>query len=114
MSSSKRKPLKFKALGAPQAITFQPGICDCVLKLMPTKRELRILDAGAGEGFFARKLKDPCYTNVEACDNVAEAFLCPDIPFSRYKLFEHHLRWVLSDAHMLGRITIAVAQKRPL
>ena len=30
----------------------------------------------------------------------------------RRRLFEEHMRWVLSDANLLGRITIAVAEKR--
>lgn len=87
---------------APAAITFQPGIYDCVFDLMPTDKGARILDAGAGEGFFARKLKDAGYGAVEATDYVAEGFLCPDIPFTQANLAErlpfpdHHFDCVVS------------------
>lgn len=65
----------------PQAITFQPGIYDCVLDELELPKDALILDAGAGEGFFARKLELAGYENVHACDFCADSFLCPQIPF---------------------------------
>ena len=73
---------------APRAITFQPDIYDRVLEALPEDRGVRLLDAGAGEGFLARKLKDLGYERVEACDYVAEGFRCPDIPFTQANLAE--------------------------
>ncbi len=71
---------------APRAITFQPDIYDRVLEAVPDDREQRILDAGAGEGFFSRMLKDAGYDQVEACDYAEEGFRCPDISFGQADL----------------------------
>jgi SAM-dependent methyltransferase len=64
----------------PQYINFQPGTYDKVLRLIPPERSTRVLDVGAGQGYFCRKLKDLNY-NVEACDILPDQFRCPDIPF---------------------------------
>ena len=73
---------------SPRAITFQPDIYDRVLEALPEDRDLSILDVGAGEEDFSRKLKDAGYDQVEACDYVEEGFCCPDIPFDQANLYE--------------------------
>jgi len=69
----------------PRGITFQPGIYDKVLELIPKDRAGRILDVGAGEGYLCRMLKDIGY-RVEACDFQQENFKCPDVPFTKANL----------------------------
>ena len=69
----------------PRYINFQPGTYDVVLGLLPVERSTRILDVGAGQGYFCRKLKDLGY-DVEACDILPEQFRCPDIPFVKVDL----------------------------
>ncbi len=71
----------------PNAQTFQPDIYDRVAALIPKRLPCRILDVGAGEGFFSRKLKVSGY-HVDACDYSEETFKCPDIPFVRSNLNE--------------------------
>lgn len=71
---------------APRAITFQPGIYECVLRALPADRTTRILDAGAGEGYFAALLHQAGYTNVTACDYVEEGYRCPEVPFTQADL----------------------------
>lgn len=69
----------------PRYINFQPGTYDEVQGLLPKCRSARILDVGAGQGYFCRRLKDLGYP-VEACDLVPENFKCPDIPFIKADL----------------------------
>lgn len=64
----------------PKPITFQPDIYDRVLAFAPDDRGSSILDVGAGQGYFSRRLKDMGYA-VHACDYLSENFRCPDIPF---------------------------------
>jgi len=71
----------------PQPMTFQADIPDAVLALLPHDRSTRILDAGAGQGYFSRKLKDLGY-EVEACDILQDNFKCPDITFFKSDLSE--------------------------
>jgi len=72
---------------SPKPMTFQPDIYDKVIGLMPATRPLRVLDVGAGEGYFTRKLKDKG-VQVEACDFKVEGFKCPDVPFIKADLNE--------------------------
>lgn len=71
--------------GEIRCINFQPGTYDRLLSLIPEDRSMRILDVGAGQGYFCRRLKDLGY-RVEACDGVAEGFKCPDVPFTKVDL----------------------------
>jgi SAM-dependent methyltransferase len=64
----------------PRGITFQPDIYDKVLGVLPRDRALRILDVGAGEGYFSRMLRDAGHI-VTACDFNEAGYKCPDIPF---------------------------------
>ncbi len=64
----------------PRSLHFQHGTYDRVLRLIGEDRSARILDVGAGEGYFCRRLKDLGYA-VEACDVPAADFKCPDVPF---------------------------------
>jgi len=72
---------------APRPITFQPDIYDRVLGLLPAGRPLRVLDVGAGEGYFSRRLHD-MGLRVEACDFRPENFKCAEIPFLETDLNE--------------------------
>jgi SAM-dependent methyltransferase len=69
----------------PRFINFQLDTYDVVQKLLPDDRATRILDVGAGEGYFCRRLKDLGYA-VEACDILPDQFRCPDIPFIKVDL----------------------------
>ena len=70
----------------PQPITFQKDIYWKVIPFISSPKEgLRVIDAGAGEGYMSRLLKDLGY-DVTACDISASAFKCPDIPFIRADL----------------------------
>jgi SAM-dependent methyltransferase len=71
---------------APEPITFQPSIYPKVLSLLPASKNLRILDAGAGEGYFSRLMQRAGYTDVTACDFLEEIWKCPDIPFVKANL----------------------------
>lgn len=64
----------------PRAITFQPDIYPKVLSLLPSDRSLRMLDVGAGEGYFCKLAVDDGRT-IEACDYSAEQFRMPLVPF---------------------------------
>ena len=64
----------------PKRLNSQPATYDKVLGLLPEDRRTRILDVGAGEGFFCRRLNDLGY-RVEACDIAPENFKCVDVPF---------------------------------
>lgn len=65
---------------APRPITFQPDIYPKVFDLLPKEPGLRVLDAGAGEGYFSRMLVERGWT-VEACGNRPEDFNIPGVPF---------------------------------
>lgn len=69
----------------PRAITFQPDIYPKVLSLLPADRSLRILDVGAGEGYFC-KLAVEDGRAIEACDYSPEQFRMPGVPFHRADL----------------------------
>lgn len=64
----------------PKAITFQPDIYPKVLELLPKEPGLRVLDAGAGEGYFSRVLAEGGWT-VEACGDRPADFKVPGVPF---------------------------------
>jgi SAM-dependent methyltransferase len=66
---------------SPKCITFQPDIYEKILGLLPQDRTIRILDVGAGKGYFCRKLQELGY-RVEACDFLKEHFQCTDIHFT--------------------------------
>ena len=72
----------------PIGLTFQPGIYDRAMAAVPQDRETRILDAGTGQGFMARKLLDAGYERVQACDFSAENFKVDAVPFSECNLNE--------------------------
>jgi SAM-dependent methyltransferase len=71
---------------APEPITFQPSIYPKVLSLLPEDKDLRILDAGAGEGYFSRLMRQAGYSDVTACDFLEEIWKCPDVPFVKANL----------------------------
>lgn len=71
---------------APRGITFQPDIYPKVLGLLPPPGA-RVLDVGAGEGYFSRVMAGRGY-RVEACDYDARGFRCPEIPFHAADLNE--------------------------
>ena len=52
---------------SPKGITFQQDIYPKVLSLLPADRSARILDVGAGEGYFCGLVSERGY-RVEACD----------------------------------------------
>lgn len=68
----------------PKGITFQPDIYPKVLELLPPP-PARILDVGAGEGYFTKVLSDKGY-EVEACDYLQEIFKVKDVPFHKADL----------------------------
>jgi SAM-dependent methyltransferase len=67
------------ASGEPRGITFQPDLYPRVLGWLPPA-PARLLDVGAGEGYFARLARGRGL-EVEACDYRAGAFRAPEIPF---------------------------------
>ncbi|NQU25936.1 MAG: class I SAM-dependent methyltransferase [Candidatus Nealsonbacteria bacterium] len=69
----------------PKRLNSQPATYDEVLGLLPEDRATRILDVGAGEGFFSRRLMDLGY-RVEACDVSPDGFKCADVPFRQVDL----------------------------
>jgi len=71
----------------PVGQTFQQDIYPEVLSLLPEDRNVRILDAGAGEGYLCKLLSERGY-QVEACDYVPENFMVADVPFHRADLSE--------------------------
>jgi len=71
----------------PKAITFQPDIYPKVLALLPDGAGLRVLDAGAGEGYFSRALKERGCA-VEACGLPAGAFKVEGVVFHEADLAE--------------------------
>lgn len=71
--------------GDPVGQTFQPDIYPEVLSLLPEDRDVRILDAGAGEGYLCKVLSERGY-RVEACDFLPENFLVDGVPFHRADL----------------------------
>jgi SAM-dependent methyltransferase len=66
----------------PKGITFQPDIYPRVLSLLPKVPGARLLDVGAGEGYFCRLAAERGYA-VEACDRSPELFRAPEVPFHR-------------------------------
>lgn len=77
-----------EGVSAPEPITFQPSIYPKVLSLLPDDRDLRILDVGAGEGYFSHLMQRAGYTDVTACDFLEEIWKCPDVPFVKANLNE--------------------------
>lgn len=71
----------------PKGITFQPDIYPKVLSLLPPPGPvpLRVLDVGAGKGYFCKVLRERGYT-VEACDYQQEFFKVSNIPFHKADL----------------------------
>jgi SAM-dependent methyltransferase len=70
----------------PRGITFQPDIYPKVLELLPKDRDARILDVGAGEGYFCDLLKGKGYRRVEACDYLPDNFKVQEVPFHQADL----------------------------
>ncbi len=68
----------------PKGITFQPDIYPRGLSLLPPA-PARVLDVGAGEGYFCQVLREKGY-EVEACDYLQEIFKVPGVPFHRADL----------------------------
>ncbi len=66
---------------APKGLTFQPDIYPKVLSLLPEQRAARILDLGAGQGYFCALMLERGYTRVEACDYDAAKFKLSGVPF---------------------------------
>lgn len=60
-------PDVMKRAVAPQGITFQPDIYPKVISILPSGSRLKVLDVGAGEGYFTQMLKEAGH-DVEACD----------------------------------------------
>lgn len=73
---------------APEPITFQPSIYPKVLSLLPDDKDLRILDAGAGEGYFSRLMQQAGYRDITACDFLEEMWKCAEVPFVKANLNE--------------------------
>ncbi len=99
-------PQAATASHAPRPITFQPDIYAAVLDLLPPSRGVRVLDVGAGEGYFSRRLADLEY-NVEACDFSASTFKCRDVPFTEADL---NSRIPLPDNHFDCTVSIEVIE----
>jgi 2-polyprenyl-3-methyl-5-hydroxy-6-metoxy-1,4-benzoquinol methylase len=66
---------------APRPINSQLDIYRKLLPLLPEDKAARILDAGAGQGFFSRLMRDEGYRGVAACDYLAGDWKCPEVPF---------------------------------
>lgn len=75
------------APAAPRGITFQPDIYPRVLSLLPPPGTARILDVGAGEGYFTQLLRDRG-DDVSACDYLEDSFRVAGVPFHRADLNE--------------------------
>jgi SAM-dependent methyltransferase len=71
---------------APKGLTFQPDIYPKVLSLLPEQRAVRILDVGAGQGYFCALMLERGYTRVEACDYDPAKFKVPGVPFHQADL----------------------------
>jgi SAM-dependent methyltransferase len=71
----------------PKGTTFQPDIYPKVLSLLPAKPGARILDVGAGEGYFAQLAMERGY-DVEACDYQQDLFKVPGVRFHQADLNE--------------------------
>ena len=67
-------------VAVPKPITFQPDIYGKVLHVLQGGKSRSVLDVGAGQGYFSRKLAEGGF-RVEACDFDRDNFLCPEIPF---------------------------------
>lgn len=67
-------------VAVPRPITFQPDIYGKVLHVLQGGKSRSVLDVGAGQEYFSRKLAEDGFT-VEACDFDRDNFLCPEIPF---------------------------------
>jgi len=72
---------------APKPITFHPEIYDRVVPFLPQATGTRVLDVGAGEGYFSRRMKD-LGLDVQAVDFLTDNFKCPDIPIHKTDLNE--------------------------
>jgi len=68
----------------PVGITFQPDIYPAVLATL-SPPPARILDVGAGEGYFCKLLRERGY-QVEACDYQQDLFKLKDLPFHKADL----------------------------
>lgn len=75
------------AVAGPRGITFQPDIYPKVLSLLPAQPGARVLDVGAGEGYFARLAAERGHV-VEACDFQQQLFRLPGVPFHQADLNE--------------------------
>lgn len=69
----------------PRGLTFQPDIYGHVLSYLPQQAGARILDVGAGEGYFCKLAAERGY-RVEACDLDSRLFKLPEIPFHQADL----------------------------
>lgn len=61
-------------------ITFQPDIYPRVLELLPVHAGARILDVGAGQGYFCQLAMER-RLSIEACDFEPELFMAAGVPF---------------------------------
>ncbi|HIA28360.1 MAG TPA: class I SAM-dependent methyltransferase [Planctomycetes bacterium] len=61
--------------------TFQPDIYNRLLPFLPTDPDSRILDVGAGSGFFCRKMLNEGYRDINACDLPEQVFQVDTVPF---------------------------------
>jgi SAM-dependent methyltransferase len=64
----------------PKGLTSHPEIYTKVLALLPQERGAKILDVGAGQGYFSQLASEKGYA-VEACDFNPNSFRPKDIPF---------------------------------
>ncbi|HXF96132.1 MAG TPA: class I SAM-dependent methyltransferase [Gemmatimonadales bacterium] len=71
----------------PKGLTFQPDIYQKVLALLSTMPGPRLLDVGAGEGYFCELVRKEGF-EVEACDARPDIFNVPGVPFHRADLNE--------------------------
>ena len=73
----------------PRGITFQPDIYPVVLSHLPAQRTARILDVGAGEGYFCKLAAARGY-HIEGCDFQPQLFKLSGVPFHQADL-NHHI-----------------------